>query len=299
MSSAKFTFFGTDEVSVVVLDTLKAYGFLPTLIVTRADRPTGRKQLLTPPLAKEWADANHIPTLQPEKFKDIEDWPSKIAGSEIAIVASYGKIIPKWVLDSFPKGVLNVHPSLLPLYRGPTPFQSALLAGEEETGVTIMVMDEEMDHGEIVQNEKCKIENTDTYTSLGDKLSKMGGEMLVEIIPKWVSGEISPVAQDHSQATYTRKFTSEDGFIQPETVLGGATEEEVAYADRQVRALNPEPGTFTRLKFDNQVLAGGPDDLRIKILSAKIESGKLVPIRVVPAGKKEMLWEEFTRGNNL
>ncbi len=303
-SNTKFVFFGTDEVSAGVLNALKTGGFAPSLIITRPDRPVGRKQIMTPPLVKVWADKNNIPTLQPEKFKEIENWADKIAGCQLAIVASYGKIIPKWVLDSFPKGVLNVHPSLLPKYRGPTPFQSALLDGANETGVSIMLMDEEMDHGEIIRGEKCKIENTDTYTTLGDKLSKMGGEMLVEIIPQWLAGEITPTKQDHTQATYTRKFTGEDGFIDQKIILGNPTSKEVESAERKVQALNPEPGTYTELKVRNakgkieSENSKAEESVRVKILSAKVEGGKLVPIRVVPAGRKEMDWRDFLRGQS-
>ena len=228
-----------------------------------------------------------------------------------------GKIIPKKVLDLFPMGVLNVHPSLLPKYRGPTPFQTALLNGDGESGVSIILMDEEVDHGPILVNSKLEIVNSDTYTTLAEKLAKLGGEMLVGIIPKWIAGEIKAIPQDHSRATYTRKFTSEDGFIKPETILGnpvpttwslGDQVQEVEHAERQVRALNPEPGTWTTLPRSDRSVGVGP--LRVKILSARIEptpsanvlkniSLRLVPIRVIPAGKKEMSWEEFLRGNKI
>lgn len=291
-----FVFFGTDEVSIGVLNALETGGFTPNLIITRTDQPVGRKQITTPPPVKVWAQERNIPVLQPEKFKEIENWPQKIAGCDFAIVASYGKIIPKWVLDSFPKGVLNVHPSLLPMYRGPTPFQTALLDDATETGVTIMLMDEEMDHGNIIDSAKLIIQSSDTYATLAEKLSKIGGEMLAEIIPKWLAGEITPTEQNHEQATYTRKFTNEDGFIKPETIFGDSTwtpsvqVKEVTYADRQIRALNPEPGTWTELSNSTGSAR------RMKILSARIDNKKLVPIRVIPSGKKEMGWEDFLRG---
>src|SRR3989344_3594922 len=273
IKDTSFVFFGTDKIATGVLDVLKACGLVPSIIITQPDRPTGRhayrqagKRILTPPPVKTWAMKNDIPILQPEKLH--YGFSNNIVMNDcgFGIVVSYGKIIPKKVLDLFPMGVLNVHPSLLPKYRGPTPFQTALLNGDGESGVSIILMDEEVDHGPILVNSKLEIVNSDTYTALAEKLAKLSGEMLVGIIPKWIAGEIKAIPQAHSRATYTRKFTSEDGFIKPETILGnpvpttwslGDQVQEVEHAERQVRALNPEPGTWTTLPRSDRARGGG------------------------------------------
>ena len=132
---------------------------------------------------------------------------------DLFIVASYGKIIPKSILDIPKFGILNVHPSLLPKFRGPSPIQSFILSGEEETGVTIMLMDEEVDHGSIlsISNLKSKISNLNAVR-LEEKLAELGGQMLVDAIPKWVNGEIKAQEQDHSQATFTQKSPKKTGW---------------------------------------------------------------------------------------
>ena len=159
---------------------------------------------------------------------------------DICIVAAYGKIIPKDYLDVPKYGFLNIHPSLLPKYRGPSPCQYAILNGDKETGVTIMKLDEEMDHGGIVAVEKLKIKDLSLNSrELCEKLFQTGAELLVKIIPDYIEGKIEPTPQDHSQATYTKKLTFQDGKID--------WSEPAEKIINKIRAFNPEPGAWTQL----------------------------------------------------
>jgi len=273
----KVAFFGTPEVAVYVLDELEKAGILPDIVITAPDKPKGRKLVLTPPPAKVWAVERGIPVEQPRKLSEITD-KLKSGAYDLFIIAAYGKIIPKEILDIPKYGTLNVHPSLLPRLRGPSPIQTAILE-ENETGVTIMVVDEEMDHGPIlaISNLKSQISNL-RYKELEEELARMGGRLLAEAIPKWIAGKIKPKEQEHGKATYCEKITKEDGLItekdSPETIF------------RKVRAFTPWPGAY--------FFAGNK---RIIITDAEMKNGALVIKRVKPEGKREMSLEDFLRGN--
>ncbi len=182
-------------------------------------------------------------------------------------MASYGKIIPKEIIDLFPKGIVVVHPSLLPKYRGATPIQSALLSGEEKTGTALILMDEKVDHGPILAERELKFQIPNSkFQILHDKLAELSSDLLIETLPKFENGEIELIAQDESKATYTKKFTADDAFV-PEADLTRAQREggdAALLVDRKIRALNPEPGVWTL-----------EDGKRMKLLEAEIRDGKL------------------------
>ncbi len=309
-----FVFFGTSPVAVGVLYALEAEGYLPALIVTTPDAPAGRKLTLTSPPAKLWAREHNIPLLQPAKLNPafVQELTTSYfllpTAPELFLVASYGLLIPRRVLDLPKHGTLNVHPSLLPKYRGPSPIQSAILNGDTETGVTIMLMNEKMDEGPMLIEERVSLTGNEVNEELEIQLATIGGKVLAHIIPDWIAGKINPREQDHTQATYTRKFEKSDGYIEPSLLechsreggnLGPSSnldprclgDDTIQEAERKVRALGNTPGTYTILQTK------GGKEMRVKILSAKIEDEKLVPLRVIPEGKKEMSWEEFKRGS--
>ena len=263
-----FAFFGTPHFSVFTLEEMEKGGLLPSLVVTAPDRPAGRGLKLAPPPVKVWAKAHKIPVLQPEKLDSDFLYKLKTTNYKLSIVAAYGKIIPQAVLDIPAYGTLNVHPSLLPKFRGASPLQSTILSGDEETGVTIMQMDAEMDHGPIIKSQKLKVENMNTE-ELGEKLFRRGGQMLADIIPKWTAGEIKAMPQDHSAATYTKKVDKKDGLIDPDG------DHELNW--RKFRAYHPWPSIYF-------FTANGT---RVKITAATFENGEFVIKRVVPEGKKE------------
>lgn len=275
-----FVFFGTDEFAVGILEELATAGQSPAVVVTTPDRPAGRKMTLTPPPVKVWAENKNIPVLQPEKLNDEFISKLKAKSYDLFVVASYGKIIPKKVIDLPEFGVLNVHPSLLPLYRGASPLESTILAGDTETGVDIMLIDEEMDHGPILAQEKITLSGNEHYPELRDHLAKIGGKLLAETIPLWIDRKITPTDQDHSKATYTKKITKEDGLIE----LTNPAKE----IYRKFRAFDPWPGVYFFIKKDD-------DEIRVIIKQARLENGELVIEKVLPAGRKEMSWSEFEK----
>ncbi len=283
----KYIFFGTPDFAAIVLEKLIAAGMPPALVVTNPDKPIGRQKAMTSPPVKRMIKDQGLTThviqpekLSPELFRD-QDW-------DFFLVVAYGKIIPKEILEIPRLGALNVHPSLLPKYRGPTPIQSAILNGDEKTGVSIMLLDEEVDHGPILaQRELQNYEIRSTkYVSLSDALANLGANMLVEILPKYVRGEITPVPQDHAKATFTKKFSTEDAFVPFEdlvSALNGDVEKS-ARIQRMIRALNPEPGVWTRTT-DVQIL-DLPKNKRVKLLECEVRDGKLILKQVQTEGKQ-------------
>lgn len=261
----KFAFFGTDEFAVTVLTELKARNLVPSLIVTTADKPKGRKLILTPTPVKLWAQANNIKIGEPE------------SGYDLFVVASYGKIIKQAVIDLPTHSTLNIHPSLLPKYRGSTPIQTAILNGDTETGVSIIQLDAEVDHGPIVVAKSCELRAM-SYPEAREKLAKLGAELLAEVMPKWVAGEIKAQEQDHSQATFTKKIEKSDGEID---VNGDA---KTNY--QKFLAYQPWPGIYF---FDT-------NNKRIKITDASLENNIFTIKKVIPEGKSEMTWEDYRRG---
>ena len=220
-SKIKIAFWGAPEFSVKILEALKGAGLAPDLIITNPDKPVGRKMILTPPPAKQWAEKNNILFWQPVKID--ADFILKFSEfkSDLCIVASYGKILPKEILDIPEYKFINVHPSLLPKLRGPSPIQSAILSGEKETGVTIMLMNEKMDEGPILAQRKLEFSIFNfQFSKLEEELAKLGGKLLVETIPKWINGKIKPQEQNHGEAAYTKKLKKGDGLIKSRRVSG-------------------------------------------------------------------------------
>ncbi len=278
----KFVFFGTSKFSTIILDELKERGFIPALIITQEDKPQGRHMAITPPPVKKWAIENNIPFIQPATPKNPSLYSKlKTQNYSLFIVASYGKIIPKNILDIPEKQTLNVHPSLLPRLRGPSPIQSAILT-EEKTGVTIIRLDEEMDHGPILAQKEIPTPEWPMYaTELEILLAHEGGKLLSEIIPNWINGEIKETPQNHEEATYCKKIKKEDAFID----LSG----EAKLNLRKIRGYAGWPNAYTNIETKN-----GP--LRLTIKSAHIDNEILVLDQVIPTGKKEMNFKDFERG---
>lgn len=223
----KYIFFGTPEFAAVILEKLIGAGYMPSAVICNPDEPIGRKQIITPPPVKRLIANSQWPieVFQPATKSELLAISHKLSAikPDLGIIAAYGKILPKEILDIPSRGFINVHPSLLPKYRGPSPIQYAILSGDKETGITIMKVDGEMDHGEIISNLKTKIslptgelskgEKPDTYESLSQKLAKLGAELLIKTIPDYISGKIKPVEQNHARATYTKIIKKEDGKI--------------------------------------------------------------------------------------
>lgn len=277
-NNIKFAYFGTSYFSVIVLEELKSKGFVPSLIITAEDKPKGRKLILSPSEVKVWAKKEGVDFIQPKSLKNedvqIELEKYKL---QVFVVASYGKIIPQNILDIPTHKTLNIHPSLLPKLRGASPIQSAIL-GETETGVTIMRLDAEMDHGPIIAQQKVTIIDWPPYSNdLEEILARTGANLLSETLPLWIEGKIEEKEQNHNIATYCQKISKTDA----ELDLNDSPELNL----RKIRAYHTWPGAYF---IDN--------NKRIIVKRAHIENGELVMDRVVPEGKKEMGYKDYING---
>lgn len=234
----RVVFMGTPEFAVPALRRLlESYQVVG--VVTQPDRPAGRGQKVQVSPVKELALAHGLPVLQPRSLRKDPLAVQAIADlhPDLIVVAAYGLILPQPVLDLPPHGCLNIHASLLPRWRGPAPIPAAILAGDQETGVTLMCMDAGMDTGPIVVQRRTPIRPDDTTASLSERLSELGANLLAETLPSWLNGEIAPQPQDEAQATVCGLIRKEDGQID--------WTRPAALIERQVRAYHPWPGAFT------------------------------------------------------
>ena len=218
---------------------------------------------------------------QPEELSELTLPPDL----DVMVVAAYAKIIPAAILEMPRLGAIGVHPSLLPRHRGASPIQSAMLAGDAETGVTLYLLDEKMDNGPVLANRRTDID-LKTFPELREELASLGGELLAETLPAYLENRLKPEPQDQTLATFTKKFTTQSGFVSPEELdraLTGNSSELAAAIERKIRALNPEPGVWTS-GWSAPELGVAPDK-RIKLLSAKIKDGSLVLTRIQAEGK--------------
>lgn len=268
----KIVFFGTPSIVIPALTALKESGILPTIVVTQPDKPAGRKLHLTAPPVKEWAVSEGIEVLQPEKI--TEDVIQELSNTDwdVFIVAAYGMILPQALLDIPRHGVLNIHPSLLPKYRGASPVRSALLADDSSAvGVSIMKLDDKMDHGPILAQGRVELEEWPMRADILESLLMYeGGKLLAEVL---TSNEYSDISlylpQDHENATYSKKITKEMGEIQ---LTDDGYKNWLAY-----NAFYPWPGIFY---FD-------AEGKRIKITEATYAQGIFSPTKIIPEGKQE------------
>ncbi|MDQ3014753.1 MAG: methionyl-tRNA formyltransferase [bacterium] len=286
MKKSNLAFFGTSHYAVMILDALKRAGLSPSLIITTPDKPAGKGMQLTPPPVKIWAQQEHIEVLQPEKLKETSFLETlKARNFDLFIVVAYGKIIPQEVINISPKGVLNVHASLLPKLRGASPIETAILQDEKHTGITIMLIDSEMDHGPIIAQKEVSMDPWPPKArELGYTLVETGGQLLVEVIPQWLNGSIEAKPQDHSCATYTKKIVKEDALIDLSADPYENFRKIQAYAEW------PKPYFFTE---KNSPAAQAGKKIRVIIKDAEYKNDTLVIKRVIPEGKKEMDYSAF------
>lgn len=269
----RIVFLGTPDYAVPVLSTLFDAGFELAAVVTQPDRPAGRGRALSPPPVALWARERGVSVFQPPSLR-----PPEVVGQLAAlapdamVVVSYGRILPPGMLTLAPLGCLNVHPSLLPRHRGPSPTAEAILQGETVTGVSIMLLDEGTDTGPVVAQEQVEIAPDDTAGALTARLFELGGELMARTLPEWAAGRIDALPQDETLATYSRKLEKSDGEMD-----FARTAEQL---HNQVRAMDPWPGAYTTFKGATLKV------LRSSALSASAESappGTVVALHGVPA----------------
>ncbi len=272
----KIVFFGTPDYVLPVLTSLHRKfatgpGKSPIVaVVTQSPKPVGRKKQVTYSPIDKWAHEHKIDT-----FYQSRDLISHKVQADVGVLASYGEIIKNEVIDLFPKGIIVIHPSLLPKYRGASPIQSSIANGDEVVGSTLIKMDDKMDHGPIITRFKDTPENTDTTDSLRRRLFERSAEVLVETIEPYLKGKVVPKEQNHDEATYTKIITKQDGFID----LKSKSAEEV---ERFMRAMQPWPGVWT--------LVNGK---RLKLNKAHLEDGNLVLDEVQLEGKNPVSYKQF------
>ena len=282
----KIVFFGTPDYVLPILTSLhKKFvtgpGKSPIVaVVTQSPKPTGRKQVITYSPVDKWAHEHKIPIHYSASELAVDS-----VKADVGILASYGEIIDKGVIDLFPHGILVIHPSLLPKYRGASPVLEAIMAGETVTGVTIFKMDKKVDHGPIVSQFREDIFPDDTTETLRARLFERSAEVLVELLTPYLQGKITPKVQDDRQASFTKIMTRKNGFID----LNKKSPED---AERFIRAMQPWPLAWTTVRIS-------PTDRgvrRLKIHKAHLEGAKLVLDEVQLEGKERVSWKQFNEG---
>ncbi len=294
-------FYGSPDFAVPTLRALIESPYRPVAVVTQPDARAGRGRSLRPPPVKELAAEHGIPALQPSRLRDGAAI-AQIASlkPDLQIVAAYGQIIPVEILDLPKHGTLNVHASLLPRWRGASPISAAILHGDEETGVTIMLVDETEDTGDILRQRATAVGPSEHAGELSDRLAGMGAELLLETIPDWLQGSISPVPQDSALATRARRVKKQQGRIDWAS--------DAAQIARHVRAYTPWPAAATTLgksairiteAVEMEVESSDEPGTILgdgETIDVATGSGVLAVNRLQRAGKRELSAEEFSRG---
>ncbi len=276
----KIAFFGTPDFTVNFLDYLTEHGYTPALVVTGVDVPIGRKLTLTTPLPKLWAVEHGIPCVQPQKITEEFIDSLKIQEFDLFVVIAYGKILPE-VLINLPKyGTINVHYSLLPKYRGASPVESTILAGDTETGVCIQQMVYALDAGDILTQEMLAILPDETHAELRNRLNTLAYPLLLETIQQLKTGTTHPVPQSTEGLSICKKIKKEHGSV--------TLDEDPDTLYRKYRAYFGWPGIFF---FDTK----HDRTIRVKIVRAHMENNAFVIDTVTPEGKKEMNYDDYKR----
>ncbi|MBX9787003.1 MAG: methionyl-tRNA formyltransferase [Alphaproteobacteria bacterium] len=292
-------FMGTPDFALKILQALFEASYSIVGVYTQPPRPVGRGYKVIPSPVQKFAEDHHLPVFCPKTLKTEEaqkEWQA--LNLDVAIVAAYGLILPKEILEAPKKGAINIHASLLPRWRGAAPIQRAILEGDTETGVTIMKMDVGLDTGDIISMKKMALSPEITTPLLFEKLAALGAEAILEVLPTYLKGKIKPVPQPEEGVTYAKKLEKLEGLLNwnlPASIL-----------DQQIRALNPWPGTWfdvgaDRIKvLEAEIIAGSfsepPGTIIDERLTIVCKEGALRPLKVQKIGKAPLSTDEFLRG---
>ncbi len=307
VNKIRLIFMGTPDFALPGFKSLIADNSFEIIgVYTKADKPIGRKQLLTPPPVKVLAEENNIPVFQPEKIKlEIEN--IKNLKPDLIVVIAYGKIIPQEILDIPKYGCINVHASLLPKYRGAACLNAPILNGDSETGITIMKMEAGLDTGPILRQVKMELMGKESLADVHDYLSNLGAKILPDTIHDWISGKITPQIQDETAASYIKTLDKEDARIN--------WDKPAQEIERMIRAFNPWPGTFCYTK-ENKILKileatvsqSGPEDslpeqkigqvsIKNGELTVKCEQDNIIILKLQVEGGRAMNIKDFLSGH--
>ncbi|MFH1612045.1 MAG: methionyl-tRNA formyltransferase [bacterium] len=288
----KTIFIGTGNFAAIILNDLIQNPFLDiTLVITSPDKPSGRQQKISISPVKQIAIEKQFPILQPDKISETEKYISQL-NPDINIIADYGQIIPENILDIPKYKSINIHPSLLPKYRGASPIQTTIINSDKKTGTTIILMDKQMDHGPIIAQQEIEIKNNETTTSLEIKLAHLSNKLIRKKLPLYIKNKIKPQPQDETLATYTKKIAKEDGQI----YFNKETTKKII---QKMRGLSPWPGLWAiinnkRIKIINAKKTNQQPNNRQLIFKTK--DGFIELKSIQPEGKKIMTGEDFLRG---
>lgn len=309
----KIVFFGTPEYVLPVINALhKRFktrdGKSPIVaVVTQKPKPKGRKKKLSFSPVDAWAHKKGLPTLYSAK-----ELLEKGIKANIGVLASFGEIIPKEVLNYLPQGILNIHPSLLPEFRGASPVQAAIITNKKTTGVTIIKLDEKLDHGPIISQFKEEILPIDTTESLRKRLFEKAAPVLTELIEPYIKGKITLRPQDDTKASFTTQIKKDHAFIPPDflqSAVEGKTQNKKwkipfikgfsslatpSLLERFIRAMLPWPISWTYVKIGKKQKT--KKTKRLKILKAQVAEGRLILEKVQLEGKRSVSWEQFKQG---
>lgn len=301
----KILFMGTPDFAKIILESLCEAGENVVGAVTQQDKPKGRGYKLVPPPVKVYAEEKGIPVFQPETLKDgaFEGVLNEL-GPDMIIVAAYGKILPPYIINYPALGCINAHASVLPKYRGAAPIQRAIMAGERESGVTAMYMDEGLDTGDIILCEKIAIEENDNFETVHDKLAEAGSRAILKTVDLAKTGDVPRTKQNDADSTYAAKIEKNDRAID--------FSESAAAVHNRIRALSPFPRAFAYL----------PDGKTVQITSSRLfrgadcecgtvfaeekdgfavncKDGGILVTEVIPEGKGKMSAADFVRGRKI
>jgi methionyl-tRNA formyltransferase len=295
----KIIFFGTPA---YVLPILKEVGKSVVAVVTQPPKVAGREKFKTYSAVDNWAHKRKVPV-----FYNFDNLPS----ADLGITAAYGQIIPESVIKNLKFGILNVHPSLLPKFRGASPIQAAIVSGEKETGVTVIKMDRLVDHGPIVSSFKDEIKETDSNETLRSRLFERSSKFIRQLIPAYIDGKIRLKEQDHSKATFTTLIRKEDGFVPPkilQTALEGKPINQewklnflpdylppytCHLLERFIRAMYPWPIAWTFISLPSEK----GERKKLKIIKSHAEGERLALDTVQLEGKNPVSWRQFKEGH--
>lgn len=296
----KIVYFGTPEFALSPLESLiKEENIEILAVVTQPDKAQGRKKILTPPPIKELAKSRNLKIIQPENKKEVKSELDKLERADFFVVIAFGMILSENILNIPKFCSINVHASLLPKYRGASPIQESLINGDNETGISIMKIDEELDHGDIFLLRRLNIDTEDNFETLSLKLSKLAANILPHVLSDIADRNLKAISQNHENASYCQKIDKEDGKID---FLTSAQE-----IKNMIRAYTPWPGVYTTLKDkklriitsdigNEENLSPGEFKIENKILKIGTRKGVLIPKILQLEGKKEMDVKSFING---
>ncbi|MDO8601851.1 MAG: methionyl-tRNA formyltransferase [bacterium] len=304
----RYIFFGSPKFAAIFLERVILAGLPPVAVVCNPDRPVGRKKVITPPPVKQLITEYNLQSrrlldrdsdlasqasertikekiliFQPASRSELTAYSLqlKALNVDLFVVAAYANIIPDSVLKISRRGVIGIHPSLLPKYRGATPIQSVLLAGEQRTGTSLYQMDAKVDNGPVIAQKDLAVDLNETYLSLETKLAQLGADLFINRAQDYIEDKLKPSEQNHAEVTFTKKFETKDAEVD-------FAKDDPLSIYRKIQALNPEPGAYT-FSFP------GYENKRVKLLSASYEDGLIHITKIQPDGKKPVTLTEKSK----